>query len=70
MLQNSGSATILAPLLSVDQVAEWLGVSVAWVYQHSCGARRPRLPSVKLGRTVRFRTEAIQEFISQLERCA
>ena len=58
----------MKPLLTVEEVANLLGVSQAWVYQHSCGARRPSLPSVKLGRAVRFRIEAIQEFVCQLER--
>ena len=55
-------------LLTVEQVAGLLGVSTAWVYQHSCGARRPMLPSVKLGRAVRFRPESVQEFVDALER--
>jgi len=56
-------------LLTVTDVAVLLGVSEAWVYQHSCGARRPYLPSVKLGRAVRFRPESVQEFVRQMERC-
>jgi excisionase family DNA binding protein len=56
-------------LLTVDEVSQLLGVSAAWVYQHSCGARQPRLPSVKLGRAVRFRPESVQEFVCQMERC-
>jgi excisionase family DNA binding protein len=55
-------------LLSVQEVADLLGVSSAWVYQHSCRARRPYLPSVKLGRSVRFRPESVQEFVCQMER--
>ena len=56
-------------LLTVKQVADLLCVSEAWVYQHSCGARRPNLPSVKLGRAVRFRPESLSHFIQELERC-
>lgn len=55
-------------LLTVEQVAEMLGVSAAWVYQHSCGMRRPSLPSVKLGKAVRFRPESVQEFVTEMER--
>ena len=58
------------PLLTVDEVAKLLGVSAAWVYQHSCGARKPVLPSVKLGRVVRFRLASVEEFVSRMERCA
>jgi excisionase family DNA binding protein len=58
----------MTTLLTVEQVAALLGMSEGWVYQHSCGARRPTLPSVKLGRAVRFRLESVQEFVSQMER--
>lgn len=36
-------------LLSVSEVAEWLGVSSAWVRDHAQGRRLPKLPAVKLG---------------------
>lgn len=36
-------------LLSVTEVAEWLGVSSAWVRDHASGRRTPKLPAVKLG---------------------
>lgn len=55
-------------LMSVEQVAGLLGVSQAWVYQHSCGARRPHLPSVKLGRVVKFRPDSVEAFVTGLER--
>jgi predicted DNA-binding transcriptional regulator AlpA len=42
-----------------------LGVSVAWVLDHSNGRRRPNLPSVKMGKAVRFRPEDIDSFIEQ-----
>jgi excisionase family DNA binding protein len=58
------------PLLSVEQVAELLGVSAAWVYQHSRGDRRPRVPSVRLGRVVRFKRDSILRFIEEMERAA
>ena len=55
-------------LLSVTEVAQWLDVSRAWVYEHSNGRRRPYLPSVKLGRSVRFRPEDVEAFILECER--
>ena len=64
------SQPIPDPLLTVDEVARFLGVSAAWVYQHSDGSRRPSLPAVKLGRVVRFRLESIEKFIAELERIA
>jgi excisionase family DNA binding protein len=64
----AASPALGSRLLTVEDVAAQLGVSEAWVYQHSCGARRPTLPSVKLGRAVRFRPESVDEFIHQMER--
>ena len=60
----------LDPLLTVEQVARMLGVSEAWVRQHSNGMRRPYIPSVKLGKCVRFRLESVLEFIKSMERVA
>jgi hypothetical protein len=36
-------------LLSVQEVADLLGVSHAWVRDHASGRRVPKLPAVKLG---------------------
>jgi len=47
-------------LLTPMQVAEWLGVSPAWVLDHASGRRRPYLPSAKLVKAVRFRREDVQ----------
>ena len=71
MLQTSNTVSLKGnPLLTVDEVAELLGLSAAWVYQHSCGARRPSLPSVKLGRAIRFRPESLEQFVRDMERSA
>jgi excisionase family DNA binding protein len=71
MLQIYGTGPLKgSPLLTVDEVAQLLGVSAGWVYQHSCGARRPSLPSVKLGRAVRFRPESLEQFVRDMERSA
>jgi excisionase family DNA binding protein len=53
-------------LLAVREVAEWLGVSEAWVRDH-CGRKRPHLPVVRLGRVLRFREEDIERFILELK---
>lgn len=58
-----------ARLLDVAEVAHLLGTSEAWVRQHASGLRQPKIPSVKLGKCVRFRREAVLEFIKALERC-
>jgi len=57
-------------LLSVGEVAAMLGMSEAWVRQHSNGTRRPAIPSVKLGKCVRFRRDAVLDFIRSMERVA
>jgi predicted DNA-binding transcriptional regulator AlpA len=36
-------------LLSVSEVADWLGVSSAWVRDHAHGRRQPKIVGVKLG---------------------
>jgi len=55
----------LEPLLSVEDVAALLGVSRAWVLAHAAGTRRPELPSVKLGRAVRFQVQQVEKFIKE-----
>jgi len=55
-------------LITPKAVAEWLEVSVSWVLDHASGRRRPYLPSVKLGKAVRFRREDVQRFIDDCVR--
>ena len=55
-------------LLGANEVAHWLGVSRAWVFEHSNGRRRPFLPSVKLGKSVRYRPADVDDFIIECER--
>ena len=50
-------------LLTVSEVAKWLCVSPTWVRDHASGRRRPKLPSIKLGKALRFRAENVEEFI-------
>lgn len=57
-------------LLTVDDVAEMLGMSTAWVRQHSNGMRLPNIPSVKLGKSVRYRRQQVEDFIRSMERVA
>jgi excisionase family DNA binding protein len=51
-------------LLTVDQVAEILCVSPAWVRDHAT-RKQPRLKCVKVGKLLRFRMEDVEEFIGQ-----
>jgi predicted DNA-binding transcriptional regulator AlpA len=57
-----------AALLNARQVAEHLNVSIAWVLAHAEGRRKPVLPSLKLGRSVRFRESDIEAFLRKCER--
>jgi predicted DNA-binding transcriptional regulator AlpA len=57
-------------LLTMIEVASFLRVSAAWVRDHASGRRRPVLPSVKLGRSVRFRRFDVCRFIEECARNA
>jgi len=77
-LLNPTSATTAFPrsntsgrpekLLTAQEVADWLGVSARWVLSHASGVNRPVLPSLKLGKAVRFDRTAVEEFIRQCAR--
>ena len=51
-------------LLTINEVAEWLGVSKAWVYDHAT-RKKPFLPCVRFGEVTRFRREEIERFIQE-----
>jgi helix-turn-helix protein len=54
------------PLLTLDQVAEMLGVSKGWVRDHST-RRSPRIPVVRFGgkrAVLRFRPQDIERFVA------
>ena len=60
-------------LLSVTEVAKWLGVSPAWVRDHAQGRRLPKLPAVKLGEDDgkglwRFLKDDVQAFIERFRK--
>jgi excisionase family DNA binding protein len=55
-------------LLTAQEVADWLGVSARWVLAHAAGLNRPSLPSVKLGKAVRFERADVEDFIRQCAR--
>jgi excisionase family DNA binding protein len=57
----------MSRLLTVREAAARLSVSVAWVNAHTANGkrrRRPILPSVKLGRSVRISPEDLEQFIA------
>ena len=54
-------------LLTPREVAQILNVSAAWVYDHA-DRKRPAIPSVRLGKAVRFRPEDVRMFIEEMTR--
>jgi hypothetical protein len=61
----NGDATAL---LTVADICRKLGVSRAWVIEHSNGRRRPVLPSIKLGKVRRFDPNDVEGFIDDCRR--
>lgn len=51
-------------LMTAEEVANLLGVNVAWVYAQS---RRRRIPTVTLGRYRRYRRSAIEHWVEVIE---
>jgi len=49
-------------LLTAEEVAERLQVTVAWVHEM---ARREEMPSLKLGKFRRFSSEAIEDWLRE-----
>jgi excisionase family DNA binding protein len=55
----------MATLLTAHDVAERLGVTPDWVWAQ---ARAGRIPHIQLGRYRRFREEALEVWMADLER--
>jgi excisionase family DNA binding protein len=53
--------------MTAGEVANLLGVPTTWVYQQS---RSGHIPTVTLGRYRRYRREAIETWLLELERAA
>jgi excisionase family DNA binding protein len=53
-------------LLTADEVATLLQVTCAWVYAET---RKRRIPHLRLGRYVRYRRDALEEWMHEIE-CA
>jgi excisionase family DNA binding protein len=60
----NGSARSNGSLMTAAEVADLLGVPPSWVYEQS---RRGRIPTVTLGRYRRYRREAIETWLEELE---
>lgn len=52
-------------LLTAKEVAEWLGVSEKWVYDH-IERREPKIPTKRLGGAVRFQASEIDLWLDGL----
>ena len=51
-------------LLSIEELAELLGVPKSWLYRRTC---LDEIPHLKLGRYVRFDLEAVQAWLEEKE---
>lgn len=68
ILNRTGTATAQAEtchhVLTATEVAEMLQMSVAWIRAHANGTRRPVIPCVRFGRSIRFRLQDIERIIA------
>ena len=55
-------------LLTVHEVAAILKVPVSWVYERTRLRGKERLPHLKMGKYIRFRTAEIEEYLEGLRR--
>ena len=62
---SHAAGTTGSRLLEAEDVANYLGVRTDWVYRE---VRAGRLPHIRLGRAVRFRSESIEAWIDSRER--
>jgi excisionase family DNA binding protein len=53
-----------ASLLTAEEVAGMLGMGTDWIYAQ---VRADRIPHVRLGRYVRFRSESIEQWLEEIE---
>jgi excisionase family DNA binding protein len=60
--QMSLNETVGKRLLNVKEAAQYLGLEVDTVYKKS---RLRELPSVKVGRSLRFDVKALERFVEQ-----
>lgn len=54
------------PLLTVSEVAALLRVPVSWVYERTRRRGQERLPHLKMGKYLRFRSVEIQQYLETL----
>jgi excisionase family DNA binding protein len=61
---RAGSPPSAGDLLTAEEVAALLRVTPAWVYAQT---RRHRIPHLRLGRYVRYRREALEAWMTEVE---
>ena len=49
-------------LLTSKELAEWLGMSVSWVYKQ---AESASLPFIRVGKAIRFDREEIRSYLNE-----
>jgi excisionase family DNA binding protein len=54
----------VSELLTAEQVADMIGMRVDYVYELS---RRRRIPTITFGRMRRYRREAIEQWLGEME---
>lgn len=69
MEQRETTRQEVSVLLTARDVARRLSVSIAWVLDHASGRHKPLLPSIKMGKAVRFQEADIAEFLDRCRRC-
>ena len=53
----------VSELLTAKEAARFLNVPVSWIYEHVRPASRDRLPSVKLGKYLRFDDRDLRAYV-------
>lgn len=54
-----------APYLSVEQLAEMLGVPKSFIYRRTCEGHEDPIPAYRFGGHLRFRLDEVQVWIEQ-----
>lgn len=69
--RDSAADPMLADeLLTVQDAARFLNVTVSWIYEHSREDAEDRLPFLKLGKYLRFDRTDLREFVDAKRRAA
>jgi excisionase family DNA binding protein len=55
------TSAVPEPLMSVQDVAEWLKVRPSWVFDHH---GEGALPAIQVGRHLRFRREEVEAWLT------